>query len=76
LLSALVGRVASGGLFEEAHGCAGDAANVASRVGGDNGEKAGTGFFGEVGFFEHALGGVDIREVEGGAGVARVEDGG
>ena len=34
------------------------------------------GFFGEVGLFEDALGGVDVGEVEGGAGVAGVEDGG
>ena len=75
LFCALVACVARGGLFDEAQGRAGDAADVAAGVGGHDGEETRASLLGEVGLFEHALGGVDVREVEGGAGVARVEDG-
>ena len=61
-------------LFEETHGCRSHAADIAAGVGGYEAEEALAGFFGQVGFFEDALGGVDVGEVEGGAGVAGVED--
>ena len=62
------------GLFEEPHGCGGHAADVAAGVGRYEAEEALACFFGEIGLFEDALGGVDVGEVEGGAGVAGVED--
>lgn len=73
---AVVRLIARRGLLEEAHDVAGDAAHVAARVGRDDGEQALAGFLGEVGLLEDALRGVDVGEVEGGAGVARVEDSG
>lgn len=72
----LVGRVAGGCFFEEAHGGGGHASHVAAGVCGDDSEEALAGFFGEIGFFEDALGGVDVGKVECGSGVAGVEDGG
>lgn len=76
LLVALIGGVASCGLLEQAHGGIGNASHVAASVGGDDAEQSLTGLFGEVGFLEDALGGVDVWEIEGGAGMAGVEDGG
>ena len=64
------------GFLDEAHEVARHAAHVAARIGRDDGEQALPGFLGEVGLFEDALGGVDVGEVQGGAGVAGVEDGG
>lgn len=72
--SPIVRLVARGRLLEEAHDVAGDAAHVAARVRGDDGEETLAGFFGEVGLFEDALRAVDVGQVEGGAGVAGVED--
>ena len=72
----LVGGVAGGCFFEEAHGGGGHASHVAAGVGGDDAEEALAGFFGKVGFFEDALGGVDVGEVESRSGVAGIEDGG
>lgn len=76
LFGTLVVGVAGGGFFEESHGSAGDAADIAAGVRGDHGEETGAGFFEQVGFLEHALSGVDVGEVEGGARMAGVEDGG
>ncbi len=70
-----VGVLASCGLLEEAHYVAGDTAKIALAVGRDDAEQTLAGLLGEVGLLEDALGGVDVGEVEGGARVARVEDG-
>lgn len=75
-LVALIDCIAGGGLFEEAHGGIRNASHVATSVGRDDAEEALAGFFGEVGFFENALGGVDVGQVEGRPGMAGVEDGG
>lgn len=72
----LIRGVAGSCFFEKAHGGGGHASHVAAGVGGDDAEEALAGFFGEVGFFEDALGGVDVGEIEGGSGVAGIEDGG
>lgn len=64
------------GFLEEAHCCGSHAAHVAASVGGYDTEQALARFLGEVGLFEDAGGGVDVWEVESGAGVAGVEDGG
>ena len=54
---------AGGGFAEELHRCRCNATHVAASVGGNNAEQALSGFLGEVGLFEHALGGVDVWEV-------------
>ena len=76
LLVPLVCRVASGCFLEETHSGRSHTAEIAAGIGRDDGEKALASFFGEVGFFENALCGVDVREIEGRARVAGVEDGG
>lgn len=73
---AVVRLVPVGGLLDEAHEVGRHAAHVAARVRRDDGEEALARFFCQVGLFEDALGGVDVGQVEGGAGVAGVEDGG
>ena len=73
--SPVVRVFAVGGLLEEAHSCRGHSTKVAACVRRDDAEKALTCFLGEVGFFEDALCGVNIWKIEGGPGVARVEDG-
>jgi hypothetical protein len=72
---AVSGIVAVGGLLDEAKDVAGDAAQVALAVRGDNAEEALAGFLGQVGLLEDALCRVDVGKIEGGTGVARVEDG-
>jgi len=63
-------------LLEESHRRARDPAVVARHQSGGDAEEAFAGFFGEVGLFEDALRAVDVGQVEGGAGVAGVEDAG
>ena len=72
----LVHVVAADGFLEQAQRCRRHTADVAARVRGHDAEEALAGFFGEIGLLEETLRGVDVGEVEGGAGVARVEDGG
>lgn len=70
-------RIASlGCLLEKTHGRARHSAEVAAHVGRGHAEEAFAGFFGQVGLFENALGAVDVGQVEGGAGVAGIEDAG
>ena len=75
LLGSFVGVVAAGCLLNEAHGRAGHAAKIAACIRRYDTEETLAGFFGQVGLLENALGGVDIGQIESGAGVARVEDG-
>ena len=70
----LVDGVAPRGFLEQTHGGAGYAAKVASGVARNDSQQALAGLFGEVWFFEDALCGVNIWKIEGGPGVARVED--
>lgn len=76
LFVALIRGVAGCGFLEEAHGSRSHAADVAAGIRRDNAKQALTGFFGQVGLFEYALGGIDVGQIEGGARVAGVEDGG
>jgi hypothetical protein len=73
---AVIRLIARRGLLEEAHDIIRDAAHVAARVRRDDTQQALAGLLGEVGLLEDALGRVDVGQVERGAGVARVEDGG
>lgn len=73
---ALINSVACCSFLEETHSSRRNAAHVATSVRRDNPKQSLTSFFGEVRFFEDALGGVDVGKVEGRAGVAGVEDGG
>lgn len=72
----LVHVVARDGLLEQARCTANHTADVAARITRNNAQQALASFLGQVGFLEHALGGVDVGQIECGAGVARVEDGG
>ena len=72
----LVHVIAIDGFLEEAQRRRSHTADIAARVRGDNAEEALACFFGEVWFLEETLCGVDVGVVEGGAGVAGVEDGG
>lgn len=74
LLVALVDFVALGGLLDEAHRGGHHAAHITTSVCGDHAEQALTGFLGQVGLLEDTGGGVDIGQVQGGAGVAGIED--
>lgn len=76
LFIALISSVAGCGFLEETHGRRCHFSDIATSVRGDDTEETLTGFFGEVGLFEDALGGVDVWEIEGRAGVAGIEDGG
>lgn len=71
-----VGVLAPAGLLEEAHDVVGNTAKVAAAVGRHGAEQTLAGLLGEVRLLENALRGVDVGEVESGARVARVEDGG
>lgn len=52
------------------------AIQIALAIRRQHAEDVGAGVFGEVGFFEDALGRVNVWKIEGGAGMARVKDGG
>lgn len=71
-----MGIFAATNLLEEANDLGSNSTEVALAVGGDDAEKALTGFLGEVGLLEDALGRVDVRKIESGSRVTRVEDGG
>ena len=66
--------VAIGRFLEEADGGLCDAAEITFAVGVDGAEEIHGGFFGQVGFLQNTLCGVDIGEVEGSSGMAGVED--
>lgn len=68
--------VALGRAVEQAHALLEHAVEVALAVGRQDAEDVGSGVLGEVGLLEHALRRVDVRQVERGARVTRVEDGG
>ena len=70
-----VGIVAVGGLLDEAHDIASDAAKIAMAVSRDNTEQTLSCFFRKIGLLEHALGGVDVRQIERRPRVTRVENG-
>lgn len=67
--------LAAGGLLEKAHNVVCDTAKIALAVRRNNTQKTLAGLLGQVGLLEDALGGVDVRKVEGGTGMTRVEDG-
>ena len=69
-------RAAAHGALREPEDAAGGAHDVAAAVGRHGGEEALGGLLGEVGLLEHALCRVQVRQVEHGARVARVDDGG
>jgi len=72
----LVDGVALGDLLEETRGARDHAADVFARVRRDDAQQALARFLGQVGLLDDARGRVDVGQVERGARVARVEDGG
>lgn len=72
---ALVRVVARSRALEELAEAGGDAAQIALGVRVDCAEQALPRLLGQVGLLEDALCGVDVGQVEGGAGVTGVEDG-
>ena len=75
LLGLLVRGLALGRFLEEAHGRRDHAAHVPARVRRDHSQESLPCFLGQVGLLENALRRVDVRQVERGAGVARIKDG-
>lgn len=67
--------VASCSLLEKAHSSRCHAAQIATGVTGNDAQQALAGLFGKIWLLENTLGAVDVRKVEGGPGVAGVEDG-
>jgi hypothetical protein len=63
-------------LLEQTGGTANHAANITARIARYNAEQSLASFLGQVWFFEHTLGRVNVWEVERGAGVAGIENGG
>lgn len=70
-----VGLFPRSGLLDEAEDVVGNSAKVALAVGRDDVEQTLAGLLGQVGLLEHAVGRVDVGQVQSGARVARVEDG-
>lgn len=63
-------------LLKQTCGTTNHAANVATRIARHDAQQTLTSFLGQVGLLEHTLGGVEVRQVKGGAGMTRIEDGG
>ena len=74
LLRFLVPLLPLRGLLQETHRCAGHAAHVAPGVCTDNTQQPLSSFLRQIRLFEHALGAVDVRQVERGAAVTGIED--
>lgn len=72
----LVHLVTINRLLEQTGGAANHAANITARITRYNAEQSLAGFLGQVRLLEHTLGRVDVWEVEGGTGVAGIENGG
>lgn len=71
----LVPRVSSESGLGEAEYLLSDASHVTRGVGGHGAQETLAGLGRQVGLLENTLGGVEVRQVETGARVARVEDG-
>lgn len=70
----LVHLVARSDFLEQARSARHHAGHVLASIRGHNAQKTLASFLGQVGLLEHTLGGVEVRKVERGARMARVED--
>lgn len=67
--------LATGGFLDEAENVVRNTAEVTLAIRGEDTKQALASLLGKVGLLENTLGGVNIRQVESCAGVARVENG-
>ena len=72
----LIHLIARCRLLKESHRCTRNSTHIAFRIGRNDTEQPLPGLLGQIGLFEHTLGRVDVGEVESGARMAGVEDGG
>lgn len=74
VLGSLVCLVAFRGLLDEAHGGGHHATHITTSVRRHDAEQALTGFLSQIRFLEHTRGRVDVREIQRGTGVTRIEN--